>query len=142
MTTASGSPCARDRRRDDGLEAAGGLEHDELWRERAEPLGQAVEARPVARDGEGLAGGPDVGRGTSRRSLETSMPTNMRPPGPEASAARACRCGLGVRPKRLSGLLDAVMADGAPHSETGSVTPAGLGLPSTTSLAGRRPAAN
>jgi hypothetical protein len=34
------------------------------------------------------------------------------------------------------------VADGAPHSGTGSITPAAYGLPSTTSLAGRRPAGN
>lgn len=85
---------------------------------------------------------------TPRRSLETSMPTNMRPPGSTASPARACRCGLAAtaarrRPKRLPGLSDAMMTDGAPHSDTGSIPPAGHGLPSTTtSLAGRRTAGN
>jgi hypothetical protein len=70
------------------------------------------------------------------------MPMNMRPPDLEASATRACRCGLGERPKRLFGLLDAAMADGAPHSGTGSVTPADIGLPPATSLAGLRPVGN
>lgn len=66
----------------------------------------------------------------------------MRPPGSEASAARACRCGLGLRPKRLFGLLDAMMAGGAPHSATGSTAPAALGLPPALSLAGPRSAGN
>ena len=70
------------------------------------------------------------------------MPMNMRPPGSDAPLARACRCGLGVRPKRLSGLSGAVVAGGAPHSVTGSTAPAALGLPPATSLAGQRPAGN
>jgi len=53
-----------------------------------------------------------------------------------ASAARACGCGLAARPERLSGLSD-VMANGAPHSATGSVTLAVLGLPSAANLAPR-----
>jgi transposase-like protein len=87
---------------------------------------------------------PPAGRTwTSRRSLETSVPTNMRPPAPGASPARARRCGLAARrPKRLSGLSDAVVAGGAPHSAPGSITPAVFGLPPATSLAGHRPAGN
>ncbi len=68
--------------------------------------------------------------------METSIPTNMGPLRPVASAARACEFGLDARPKRLSGLSDK-MANGAPHSEAGSITPARPGLPFASSLAAR-----
>ena len=64
------------------------------------------------------------------------MPTNMGPLPAVASAARACKCGLAARPQRLSGLSD-LMANGAPHSKAGSITPAFLGLPFAASLAPR-----
>jgi hypothetical protein len=70
------------------------------------------------------------------------MPTNMVTLSGGWSMTRACRSGLALgRPKRLSGLVD-VAADGAPHSATGSCTPADVGLPSTVSLAGPCPAGN
>jgi hypothetical protein len=62
------------------------------------------------------------------------MPTNMSPPDAVTSTARACGSGLAKRPKRLSGLSD-VAANGAPHSVTGSIAPAELGLPFAANLA-------
>jgi hypothetical protein len=64
------------------------------------------------------------------------MPTNMSPPGKVAPTARACGTGLAKRPQRLSGLSDAA-ASGAPHSVTGSIAPADLGLPFAANLAPR-----
>ena len=64
------------------------------------------------------------------------MPTNMGLLPPVASAARACGFGLAARPMRLSGLLD-MLANGAPHSLAGSITPASSGLPFAASLAPR-----
>ena len=50
---------------------------------------------------------------------------------------RPCECGLALRrPKRLFG-LESVRVDGAPSSDTGSITPGANGLPSTTKLAAR-----
>jgi hypothetical protein len=69
------------------------------------------------------------------------MPTNMGPLRFVASAARACKFGLAARPLRLSGLSDK-MANGAPHSEAGSITPAPTGLPFAASLAARGEAGN
>ena len=62
------------------------------------------------------------------------MPTNMVLLPSVASAARPCESGLALRPQRLFGLSDR-SANGAPHSVTGSITPAGNGLPFATSLA-------
>lgn len=62
------------------------------------------------------------------------MPTHTGPPGADASTARACGSGLAERPKRLSGLED-TGANGAPHSDAGSITPAGSGLPFAAKLA-------
>jgi hypothetical protein len=79
--------------------------------------------------------------------LETSMPTNMRPSQDMASAARACGSGLALhvlregRPQRLFGLMD-LMADGAPHSDAGSLTPADFGLPSAATFAPRGESGN
>ncbi len=64
------------------------------------------------------------------------MPTNMGLFPAVASAARACEFGLATRPQRLSGLSDKV-ANGAPHSVAGSITPAAPGLPFAASLAPR-----
>ena len=69
------------------------------------------------------------------------MPTNMSPPDQAASTARACGSGLAMRPQRLFGLWDTV-ANGAPHSVTGSLAPAELGLPFAASLAPRGEAGN
>lgn len=79
---------------------------------------------------------PDGRRCTSRGSLETSLPTDMGPLPAIASAARPCEFGLAARPQRLSGLSD-LMANGAPHSEAGSITPALPGLPFAACLAPR-----
>ena len=68
------------------------------------------------------------------------MPANTSP-SRVASAARACEYGLALRPKRLSGLSDLV-ANGAPHSDAGSFTPAVLGLPFAASVAPRGDAGN
>jgi hypothetical protein len=64
------------------------------------------------------------------------MPTNMGPLPAVASAARACEFGLAARPQQLSGLSD-LMANGAPHSEADSITPALPGRPFAASLAPR-----
>ena len=69
------------------------------------------------------------------------MPTNTSP-SPVASATRACEYGLSRRrPKRLSGLSD-FMANGAPHSVTGSIAPAVTGLPFAATLAPKREPGN
>ena len=50
---------------------------------------------------------------------------------------RPCEYGLALRrPKRLFG-FESVRVDGAPSSDTGSLTPGGHGLPSTAKLAAR-----
>ena len=50
---------------------------------------------------------------------------------------RPCECGLaGRRPERLFG-FESWWADGAPSSDTGSLTPGGHGLPSAANLAAR-----
>ena len=47
---------------------------------------------------------------------------------------RPCKCGLGLRPRRLFGFAAEPM-DGAPCFFSGSLTPGGCGLPSTGRLA-------
>ena len=69
-------PCSRQRRRRDGLEAAGGFQSDERGSQRLEPF--TSSSRPPAL--RSTANTSPLGRtATSRRSLATSMPTTCCP---------------------------------------------------------------
>jgi hypothetical protein len=117
---------------DDGLEAAGGLEGDGLGAER---LGRASSwSSPAA--SQGTTKRSPAGRtATSRRSLETSMPTKVAsmatPLRVQGGALNPCASGLRERwPKRLFG-FDGT-AEGGPGSDAGSAAPGAIGLPSAT----------
>ena len=100
----------RQRRRHDGLEAAGGLQRDDVRRQAAAAVPSAAPGRPrCARP----TNASPLGRtATSRRSFDTSIPTVMM-----SMATRPCLIGLrALRPRRLFG-FDGTTG-GAPSSPT------------------------
>ena len=138
LTTASGRPAAARAAATPCSKPPVASSTTSAGRERRAAAAASV-SRPgaVARNREGLARGAEMDVEAILGDVDADEHAPSRPGG---VPARACRCGLAARrrPKRPSGLPDAVMAGGAPHSAAGSITPAVLGLPPATSLAPSR----
>ena len=109
-----GQPGGSQRAGDHSLNPRRSLPAPPAWGKDHQALDQRFQARAVAAERKGLVTGRKC---TSRRSLATSMPTNVGPAG-GCSMTHPCECGLDRgRPKRLFG-FESGPADGAPSSVT------------------------